>query len=109
MFFNRSEQDKEPEQEAVSEVVGPGPKEESAADSKYSTLEFLLFFSKWVELCNLSFISGAQLFSILCFSPDRQLVYSYLHTTGLHITSHMLTLINILLVSSTGNRRVRTC
>ena len=28
----RSEQDKEPEQEAVSEVVGPGPSEESGND-----------------------------------------------------------------------------
>lgn len=28
----RSEQDKEPEQEAISEVVGPGPSEESSSD-----------------------------------------------------------------------------
>ena len=28
----RSEQDKEPEQESVSEVVGPGPSEESGTD-----------------------------------------------------------------------------
>lgn len=32
ILFIRSEQDKEPEKEAVSEVVGPGPLEESAAD-----------------------------------------------------------------------------
>lgn len=52
-FFDRSEQDKEPQQEAVSEVMGPGPTEESAANGKESTLEFLLSFSKWVERFNL--------------------------------------------------------
>ena len=37
----------------VSEVMGPGPTEESAANGKESTLEFLLSFSKWVERFNL--------------------------------------------------------
>lgn len=31
-LYIRSEQDKEPEQDAVSEVVGPGPCEESGTD-----------------------------------------------------------------------------
>lgn len=32
LLYFRSEQDKEPEPEAVSEVAGPGPSEESGAD-----------------------------------------------------------------------------
>lgn len=32
LFIIRSEQDKEPEQEAVSEAVASGPSDESAAD-----------------------------------------------------------------------------
>ncbi|TQD81851.1 hypothetical protein C1H46_032604 [Malus baccata] len=38
----RSEQDKEPEKEAVSEVVGPGPLEESAADAPQEIDEYEL-------------------------------------------------------------------
>ncbi|XP_027367381.1 protein MOR1 [Abrus precatorius] len=38
----RSEQDKEPEQEAVSEVVGPGPSEESGTDAPQEIDEYEL-------------------------------------------------------------------
>ncbi|KAI5348677.1 hypothetical protein L3X38_001564 [Prunus dulcis] len=38
----RSEQDKEPEREAVSEVVGPGPSEESTADAPLEIDEYEL-------------------------------------------------------------------
>lgn len=34
-MFIRSEQDKEPEKEAISEVVGPVPTEESSTDGIY--------------------------------------------------------------------------
>lgn len=40
----RSEQDKEPELEATSEVAGPGPSEESAADGMLLTgLDWKIF------------------------------------------------------------------
>jgi hypothetical protein len=35
----RSEQDKEPEQETISEVVGPGPTVESSVDGMWLSLQ----------------------------------------------------------------------
>ena len=40
IIFFRSEQDREPEHEAVSEAAGPGPVEESVADSMYFIVNF---------------------------------------------------------------------
>jgi len=39
----RSEQDKEPEQEAVSEVVGPGPTEDSGNDGMQNFVSGVCF------------------------------------------------------------------
>lgn len=41
--MSRSEQDKEPEPEAMSEVAGSGPAEEAAADSMLSALKSLRY------------------------------------------------------------------
>ncbi|KAF8413913.1 hypothetical protein HHK36_001909 [Tetracentron sinense] len=41
-YFDWSEQDKEPEKEAVSEIVGPGPPEESATDIPQEVDEYEL-------------------------------------------------------------------
>ena len=40
IIFFRSEQDREPEHEAVFEVVGSGPVEEFVADSMYFIVNF---------------------------------------------------------------------
>lgn len=47
LFFIRSEQDKEPEQEAVSEAVASGPSDESAADSTLLKWRFLIHMNQY--------------------------------------------------------------
>jgi len=48
IWLSRSEQDKEPEAEASSDVVGDGPSEEAVADAPQEIDEYLneLFFIK---------------------------------------------------------------
>ena len=100
VIFFRSEQDREPELEAVSEVAGPSNVEESVADRMYFIVNFRLHkFLTFLNKANLILLACISVLSALLEIDEYELVDPVDILTPLEKSEFWDGVVNIVLVS----------